>query len=194
MLDDPFRALETALTKVMMTDAPLRVDEVDRRPVLVAERPPDGVLAVDRHRVVDAHVRDRLAYVVDVLLELELRRVNADHHQAPTLVLLGPGAHVRQRAQPVDAGIGPEVDEDDLTAQARNGQRRRVEPVAGTVERGHPPFNGQGRRDCNVAVLCRGSARHADRPGQQSGQQVLGCSHDGRSSLGIAEVFYHEVI
>ena len=48
----------------------------------------------------------------------ELRRVHADHHQSLVLVLLGPGADIGQRAQPVDAGVGPEIDEHDLAAQA----------------------------------------------------------------------------
>jgi hypothetical protein len=100
----------------MVADATLGIHEVERRPVLIAERPPDRVLAVDRHRC-HLHVLDGLANVVEVLFELELRRVDADHHRPPALVLVGPRARVS--VQPVDAGIGPEVDENDF-AQARS--------------------------------------------------------------------------
>ena len=44
--------------------------------------------------------------------------MHADHHQAVILVFLRPGADVRQRAQAVDAGIGPEIHQHDLAAQA----------------------------------------------------------------------------
>ena len=162
----------------MVADTPLRVDKIDRRPVPVVERPPDGVLAVDRHRVVDAQVLDRVANVVDVLLEFELGRVHADHDEALALVFLGPGAHVRQRAQPVDTRIRPEVDEDDLAAQACSGKRRRVEPTARPIQRGHLAFDRQRRRERDLAVLRGGSARQADAAGEQSGQHALGRVHD----------------
>ena len=67
-----------------------------------------------RDRIGDAEVLDGLADVATSLLEGELRRVHADHHQALILVLLGPGLDVGQRAQAVDAGVGPEVDQHDL--------------------------------------------------------------------------------
>jgi hypothetical protein len=45
--------------------------------------------------------------------------MDADHDQSFVLVLLCPGAEVELRAQPIDAGVGPEMDEDDLSAQGR---------------------------------------------------------------------------
>jgi len=50
--------------------------------------------------------------------------VDADDDEPLRCVLLGPGAHVRNRAQAVDTGVGPEVDEHDLAAEAVRGQRR----------------------------------------------------------------------
>jgi hypothetical protein len=38
------------------------------------------------------------------------------------------GTNVRQRAQPVDAGVRPEVDQHDFPAQSISRQRRRIEP------------------------------------------------------------------
>jgi hypothetical protein len=84
---------------------------------------PNGVVAVERDQILDAHFLRGLADVVRVPLERKLRRVNADDDQAVAFVLLGPGADVGERAEPVDAGVRPEVDEDDLPTQARGCQR-----------------------------------------------------------------------
>ena len=86
------------------------IDEIERRPGLIPESTPDDMIVIDRDRVVDPHVLHGPANVGDVLFELELRRMNADHHQSLILVVLGPGADVRRLAPPVDAGVGPEID------------------------------------------------------------------------------------
>ena len=68
------------------------------------------------------------ADVLDIFLERELGRVHPEHHQALVLVLRGPRADVGVRAPPVDAGVGPELDEDDFPAQLRGSQRSGVDP------------------------------------------------------------------
>jgi hypothetical protein len=70
------------------------------------------------------------------VLERKLRRVHADHDQPLILVLLMPGADVAERAEPVDARVCPEVDEDDLPAQALWRQRLGVEPAGRSIEAG----------------------------------------------------------
>src|SRR5262252_3145149 len=97
----------------MISNAPSRVDEIQRGPVIVPEGPPDRVVAVDHDRVPDAHLLHRTTDVVHVPFEWELGRVDADHDE-PFLVPLRPGAKVWQRAEPVDARIGPEIDEHDF--------------------------------------------------------------------------------
>jgi hypothetical protein len=47
------------------------------------------------------------ADVVEVVLDVELGRVDADHEHALVLVFVGPGADVGQSAEPVDAGWLP---------------------------------------------------------------------------------------
>ena len=54
-----------------------------------------------------------------------------------------PGPDVRQGAQPVDAGVGPEVDENDLAPHVRGGEWRRVEPPGRAVEAGQVPLDGK---------------------------------------------------
>src|ERR1700722_2094078 len=107
-----------------MANPSLRVDDIERGPELVIEGVPYVIVAVDRNRIVDSDFLRRSAYVIRVLLEGKLGRMYADHHQSLVLVFLGPCVNVRPRASPVDAGVGPEIDEDDLPAQAGRGQWR----------------------------------------------------------------------
>jgi hypothetical protein len=134
LLHDALALLVAALAEVVMADPPLRVGDVHGGPVMVRERLPDAVPAVDRDGIRDAVLLDRPADVVDVPLEGELGRVHADDDQSLFLVLVGPGTDVAERAQPVDARVRPEVDEHDLAAQPLGGERLRVEPARRTVE------------------------------------------------------------
>ena len=63
-------------------------------------------------------------HIVGVLFKRKLRGVNADHDQSAIPVFFGPGADIGKRAQPVDARVGPEIDEDDFSSQSRRGQGR----------------------------------------------------------------------
>ena len=116
-LDDALGLLVASLAEVLVADDAVRVDEVERRPVVVVERAPDRVVVVDRDRVVDLSLLDRRPDAVDLVLEGELRRVDADHDQPVVAVGLRPRADVRLLAQPVDARQRPEVHEDDVAAE-----------------------------------------------------------------------------
>ena len=119
----------------MLANPSPRIDEVEGRPVLVLEGAPDGVVVVDHHRIVDPHLLHGTTNVVDVAFEWELGSVHADHDELWP-VLLRPGADIRKRAQPVDAGIGPEVDEHDFPGEAGRRQARRIDPLGGTADGG----------------------------------------------------------
>ena len=67
-----------ALAEMVVPNPTLRVGEVQRRPVVVGEGAPDGVVVVDRDRVVDSEVARLRLDVVQVVLEAELGRVDAD--------------------------------------------------------------------------------------------------------------------
>jgi hypothetical protein len=62
------------------------------------------------------------------VLEREFGRVDADDDEARALVRVGPALDVGERPQAVDAGVRPEVDQDDLAAELRQRQRLGVEP------------------------------------------------------------------
>src|SRR5205823_10886193 len=104
LLDDPFRLFVSALTKLMVPDPPLRIDDVERRPVMVVECAPDRRVVVHRDGKIDLPVLHSPADVVEVFLESELRRVNADDDQSLFLVFPGPRADVGECPEPVDAG------------------------------------------------------------------------------------------
>src|SRR6266496_2104484 len=142
LLNDHFGLFVFALAELMMSNLSLRVDEVEGWPVVVVEGTPDRIVVVDRDRIVDPQVRGGSADVVEVVLEVELRRVHADDHQSVILVLLGPRAEVGKGAEPVDAGVGPEVDQDDASAQPGCRQWWRVEPPGRAGERRQLTFNG----------------------------------------------------
>src|SRR5262245_38494397 len=113
-LDRRFDALVLALAEMPIAHAPLHVDEIQSRPSVVLERAPNRVFVVDRDGILDTHRLHRATDVLGVLLELELRRVHADYDEPLVAILLCPSANIRCGAQPVDAGVGPEVDEHDL--------------------------------------------------------------------------------
>src|SRR3974390_3805529 len=98
-----------------VADAPLRVDEILRRPIIVVEGAPDDVAAVNRNGIVAPQRFSLPADVINVLFKSEFRRMHADDDQSLVLVFLRPSAQVGLRAQPVDAGVRPEMDEDDFS-------------------------------------------------------------------------------
>ena len=88
LADQPFGRGVVALAEVDVADVAGGVDQVVGRPVLVAVGVPRVVVVVDGDRVLDAEIGRLAAHVGDDVLEGELRRVHADHHQAVVGVLL----------------------------------------------------------------------------------------------------------
>ncbi len=144
LLKDHLRHLIGALAEVMGSDPSLGIREIERRPVVVVERPPDPVVGVDRDRVFDPQCFCLLADVVDVSLKRKFRRMNADHHQT-FAVFLSPGTNVGKRPQPVDARKGPEVDKNDFPSKVSRRQRRGIEPPSCADKRSQRTFNRQVR-------------------------------------------------
>jgi hypothetical protein len=97
LLDHPFGLSVAALADDVMAYAAVGVDEIERRPCVVAERAPDGKVVVDDDRIVDAEGGRCPRYVGEIFLDAELGRVHADHDKPAILIFLGPGADVGQR-------------------------------------------------------------------------------------------------
>ena len=60
---------------------------------MVIERIPHPVFVVDRDRVVDRSLPDRVTDPVDLVLERELRRMHPDHDKPVATIVLRPGPH-----------------------------------------------------------------------------------------------------
>ena len=144
LLDDAFRFLVASFAELVVADDAVGADEVQGRPVMIGERAPDLVVVVDGDRVVDRSLLNRAPHAVDVVLEGELRRVNADDDQCVVPVGLRPRADVRRLAQPVDACPRPEVHEDDAALQLGGAEWLGVEPLGRAGERGHVHTFEQG--------------------------------------------------
>src|ERR1051325_6226901 len=152
-----------------MPNAALRIDEIQGRPMLIVERSPDRMLAVDGDRIIHTEPFHFAANIAQVLLKRELRRMHTDYDQTLVPVFFGPGADIRQRAQPVDARVGPEVDEDDLTTQRRCVQRRRIDPLIRALKRPQRSLTGSRRRlismeEGQLNALRRDWLRHTSLP------------------------------
>ena len=79
---------------------------------------------------------DRLGDVGRLALERELGRMDADHDQPVLAVALVPRLHIGDRAQAVDAAVGPEVDHHDLALAAARGS------AAALLNHGPSPSSG----------------------------------------------------
>ena len=110
--------LVVALAELGVADLAVGVDQVLGRPVLVLVGVPGPVAVVLDDRVARARRTGSPADVAGLLLEGELGRLDADDVQ-PVAVVGGVQAlEERQRADAVDAGVGPEVDQHHVAAQA----------------------------------------------------------------------------
>jgi hypothetical protein len=121
-LDEPPRLLVPTLPKVTVANATSRLHKVKRRPVGVFERSPDGVVVVEHDRIVDPHLPQGGTNVLDIMLERELRRVNVDDVDVLS-ISLGPRAHVRKGAQPVDARVSSSASTAPPTSMSTNAVR-----------------------------------------------------------------------
>ena len=117
---------------------------------------------VDRHRIGDAEILDGLADVADVAFEGEFGRVDADDHQPVFPIAFVQRFDVGDGADAVDAAVGPEVDQHDLAPELLAGQRRRVQPGDGAVERGQGALVPQAL----AAALHRHAVVKAERAGK----------------------------
>src|SRR6185295_2718812 len=152
LLDDAFALFVSTFSELVVPNSSVRIGDVHGRPVVIAEGLPNCIVAVECDRILDPHLLRGLADVVNVAFERKLGGMDADHDQPLIVVLLGPRADVAERAQPVDAGVRPEVDEDDLAAQVRGAEGRRVEPPGCPVEFCELPLDRQRTRFVGVSL------------------------------------------
>src|SRR3954463_13217038 len=177
---------------MMMANAPLSIDEVQGWPILISKGTPDDVIAIHGNRVADLHVANGPSNVVDIFFKRKLRCVDADDYEPLILVFLCPGTDIGKGAAPVDASVGPEVDEDDLAAQRLGCQWRRIKPRVRvrkrhqfglaaaipkrkSVEKWHPHAGGSHRLTFHVPE--EAGYRRPDCDGEDRADEELVHSH-----------------
>ena len=98
-------------------------------------------------------------------------------------------AHARRYGQgpePVDAGVGPEVDQDDASAESFRRQRRGVEPRRRPVERRQVALDRQGE-----LLACQAMDDRPDRAGpavRVGGYSLAGCEIRAAGLVGHGHV------
>ena len=104
------------------------------RPETVFVALPDGEIIVLHHRPGHLVVLGGLHHVFIHFLEMELRRVDADYDQTVVGVAFVPSPQVGKRADAVDAGISPEINQHDLASQPFHREWAAVDPLLGAGE------------------------------------------------------------
>ena len=79
-------------------------------------------------------------------------------------VLVSPGSDIRKRSEPVDAGVGPEIDEDDFSAQGRRSQGRRIQPFVRAHRDTAELVSTESLGNRPAACRHRSAVHHAVRP------------------------------
>ncbi len=109
---------------------------------------PCGVPVVQDDGILDVRLADGLADVIYVFLEPELRGVDADDLQPIVCVLLVQRVDVRLRVLAVVAGVGPELEQDDLLAGGfLYGDAVRVDKAERLLDLLRPRILGRLARD-----------------------------------------------
>src|SRR5215472_7134273 len=116
--DGAFGNIVVAFTEVVIADPPPGVDQVVRRPVLIVKCLPDQMIAVEWNGKANPQLSHRVRDICLLLFESKLRGMHAENNQTSAGVLVCPTLYVRQLAKAVNAGVRPEIGQDDLAAQA----------------------------------------------------------------------------
>src|SRR5713101_3238438 len=109
---------------MVVAQVALRVDQIFSRPIAVRICAPDGIAAVQYDRIIETELRDRLENVSAVARETEFRRMHPYYDQAFCGVAAMPFRHVGQGANTIDAGVIPEIEQNNFApAQLRQLDR-----------------------------------------------------------------------
>src|SRR5579883_212204 len=117
LLDMILSLVVFSLPEVAITDATHCVDEIIRGPELIAERPPDYIIVVEQDGIGDVELLHRAPHIAGIFFEGELRSMNAKNNEAGVLISIRPCSHIRERSQTVNAGIGPKIDQNNVSLQ-----------------------------------------------------------------------------
>src|SRR5882762_2151997 len=123
LVDRGLHRLCPRLARVHLADCaavqqPVAPDQIERRPVLIVQGAPVGVIAVQHYRIADAEASHRLAYVLGRSLLAQLRGVDPHDHEPGGGLVARYRFHPRCRIQAVHALEGPEFHQHHFAAHA----------------------------------------------------------------------------
>jgi hypothetical protein len=148
---------QVALTRDLLGDVPLGIDQDERRPGRDGVCGPGAQLGIVEHRVGDPEALDRPHDGLVIVLVGELGRMDADHEQVVAELPLEV-AQLLEHVHAVDAGLREEVEQHDAPAQRCERERARgADEAARAVQFGRPHAHGRRHRR-------RVAARTGDRP------------------------------
>src|SRR5262245_43502194 len=117
------------------TDMALYINQVLGRPETILIRLPCGVVVILSHWVMNLVLLQRALHVCRSFLKLKFRGMHTDHYEPCIFILFIQTGDMRQGADTVNAGIGPEINEHHLATQLTEGERcRGIEPVCNARE------------------------------------------------------------
>src|SRR5215469_6360823 len=110
-LNDLFTFSVSTLAEVSVPQIPVFIEKIFGWPVAIGKCLPDLAVAVDHDWIGQPKFADAASNIRFILCEGELRRVYANDGQTLFPIALMPGLYVGQRADAVDAGVVPEIDQ-----------------------------------------------------------------------------------
>ncbi len=111
-----------------VTNISFRIDQVLRRPVAVGERVPRPEIIVLRDGVREPILLDRVCDIRFALFKDELGSMDTDEREGLVFIFLPVRLHMWERADAVDAAVGPEVDKHNFSFQTRHREGWTVMP------------------------------------------------------------------
>src|SRR6476659_9899549 len=106
---------------MVMSNVPIYVYKIEGGPISVGKRIPYRVTAVESDRIIDLETLSGMANVVDVSLKIKLRGVHAYYDQTFVLIFVCPGTDIRELPSPIDTGVCPKVNQNNLSPQISVG-------------------------------------------------------------------------
>ncbi|UCW44488.1 hypothetical protein [Pseudomonas phage PPAT] len=109
---------------MMEANAPLGINKIIGRPVVIVEGFPYLKSVIDRYGEGRAKFACGTLHVLDVLLVRKLGGMNTHDNKSLVLVFPVPFAHIGQDVAAIDTTEGPEIHQHHLAAQRLNRERR----------------------------------------------------------------------
>src|SRR5512146_955036 len=117
LLDCVLQRAVTAFARTVIADVAFGVNQEAVGPGRIVVGAPDQKVVVNRNRIRQPKSLDRSPHVRSPVSNVKLRTVNADDFKPILVISLVPLLVFSEGANAVDAGVLPEVDQNNLTSQ-----------------------------------------------------------------------------